>query len=122
MVTMDTLKAARVLTDAGFGREQAEALVEVVADHSRADLATKTDVARLERDISDLDAKLDQVEHRLDAKIDQVEQRLDAKIDRVASEQDLKLGQAIARQNVVLLTGMATLIGLALAVASLLGL
>jgi hypothetical protein len=49
-MTFDTLKLARKLHDAGFSTEQAESLVEALAD-SRDETATKHDIDLVRRDL-----------------------------------------------------------------------
>ena len=45
---IDTLKFVRRLTEAGMERQMAEAIVEGLAEADTSELATKTDIARLE--------------------------------------------------------------------------
>jgi len=41
MSGMDTLRAARFLEDAGLGKAQAEAIVQIISDHRRENLVTR---------------------------------------------------------------------------------
>ena len=54
---MDTLRLSRTLRDKGhFTPEQAEALAEALGEAAHDDLATKTDLAKLEAKISEVKA------------------------------------------------------------------
>lgn len=61
-LTVNTLKFAKSLTEAGLSRETAEAVVQGVAEIDASDLATKTDVslavADLRAEISNLRADI----------------------------------------------------------------
>ena len=61
-----------------LGEETASVLMTHMPPINWADMATKQDLANVERR---LEAKIDGLENRLDAKIDGLELRLDAKID-----------------------------------------
>ena len=52
MVMLDTLKAARRLTDAGFDEEKAGAIVSAFAEDINEQIATKEDLRRLEERLS----------------------------------------------------------------------
>jgi hypothetical protein len=62
MIHIDTLAFVRRLTAAGFEREQAEAIVEGLADVDTSGLATKNDLAEpkaeLKADIARLEIRL----------------------------------------------------------------
>ena len=69
-MTIDTLKVAKRLREAGFSEPQAEAVVAAVQEGTAgADLATKADLAELR---SELKAEIREVELRLEAKIEAV--------------------------------------------------
>jgi hypothetical protein len=54
---LDTLRLSRTLRDKGhFTPEQAEALAEALGEAAHDDLATKTDLAKLEAKISEVKA------------------------------------------------------------------
>ena len=55
-VAFDTLKYAKRLKEAGFTEQQAEALASAQVDLIEANLATKTDILGLKRDIEALRA------------------------------------------------------------------
>jgi hypothetical protein len=52
------LKFVRRLTEAGMERQVAETIVEGLAEADTSDLATKTDIARLEAAMSDTKAEI----------------------------------------------------------------
>ena len=54
-VAFDTLTYAKKLRDAGFTQEQAEVQAHALADVVEERLATKQDIAILQRDIKELD-------------------------------------------------------------------
>jgi DNA-binding transcriptional MerR regulator len=69
-MTIDTLKVAKRLREAGFSEPQAEAVVAAVQEGTAgADLATKADLAELR---SELKAEIREVELRLEAKIEAI--------------------------------------------------
>ena len=63
-VTFDTLKFTRKLESNGFTKEQAEGVAEAFAEAASDELATKADLANLERNI---DVKLAEI--RADIKL-----------------------------------------------------
>jgi DNA-binding transcriptional MerR regulator len=87
-MTIDTLKIAKRLREAGFTEPQAEAVIAAVQDGTEAaDLTTKADLAELrtelkaeiaelrmelKADIADLRSELRQAELRLEAKIEAI--------------------------------------------------
>jgi DNA-binding transcriptional MerR regulator len=76
-MSIDTLKVARRLREAGFSEPQAEALVEAVREGADdAELATKHDLALLESalraEIATVRAEMREMEQRLIAKIEAV--------------------------------------------------
>ena len=93
-MTLNTLKIAKRMQDAGMPPEQSEALAIVLDEEVRSDLVTSTE----------LGAAVD----RLESRIDVVEQRLDAKIDRL----DDKLATSLIRvENTMRKVGLAILGG-----------
>jgi DNA-binding transcriptional MerR regulator len=67
-MTIDTLKVARRLREAGFSESQAEAVVEAVRDGAEdADFATKHDLSLFE---SELRGEMREMEARLKADIE----------------------------------------------------
>ncbi len=90
-MTIDTLKVARRLREAGFSEPQAEAVVVAVQEGAESgDLATKRDIADLrgdtQRDIADLrsDTKRDIADLRNE--MHEMEQRLVARIEAMKAE------------------------------------
>ena len=69
-VAFDTLKAARRLGAAGFTPEQAETIADTFAEGITENLATKDDIALLQKDMKALDQKIDNSVEALDRKID----------------------------------------------------
>jgi len=57
-VAFDTLTYAKKLRDAGFTQEQAEVQAHALADIVEERLATKQDIATLQRDIKDMEYRL----------------------------------------------------------------
>lgn len=58
-ILFDTLRLSRTLRDKGhFTPEQAEALAEALGEAAHDDLATKTDLAKLEAKISEVKADI----------------------------------------------------------------
>ena len=55
---IDTLKFVRKLTDAGMDRPMAEAIVEGLSEADTSELATKSDIARLDTSIAELKAEI----------------------------------------------------------------
>ena len=54
---IDTLKFVRRLTDAGLDRPVAEAIVEGLSEADTSELATRSDIARLDTSIAELKAE-----------------------------------------------------------------
>ncbi len=65
-ITFDTLKFTRKLESKGFTKEQAEGVAEAFAEAASDELATKADLANLERNI---DVKLAELRAELRAEI-----------------------------------------------------
>ncbi|WP_419741213.1 hypothetical protein [Ruegeria sp.] len=87
-VAFDTLKAAQRLSAAGFSEDQAATLAATFAEGITENLATKDDIALLQKDIQRVDAKIDasvaalqKDSKALDAKIDASVAALNTKID-----------------------------------------
>jgi hypothetical protein len=57
-VAFDTLKFVRKLTDAGMDRLVAEAIVEGLSEADTSELATKSDIARVDTSIAELKAEI----------------------------------------------------------------
>ena len=55
---IDTLKFVRKLTDAGMDRPVAEAIVEGLSEADTSELATKSDIARVDTSIAELKAEI----------------------------------------------------------------
>jgi hypothetical protein len=62
MAMFNTLKYTKVLEGAGIAREQAEAHVQIIAEIVEADLATKSDIRELKKDLkSDIKGLQDEI-------------------------------------------------------------
>ncbi|MDD3581613.1 MAG: hypothetical protein PHW74_11395 [Desulfobacca sp.] len=99
-IAFDTLEFAKRLREAEFTEKQAEALATAVAEIIESRLATKEDIALLQRDIEQLraDVKRDIEELRAELKRDmkELELRLEEKISmtelRLKHDLTLRLG------------------------------
>lgn len=76
---MDTLKIAQRLSSAGFSGAQSDAVIDALREVVDGEIATKTDLARLE-------AKLTQDMARLEAKLTQDMARLEASFQGLRTE------------------------------------
>ncbi len=83
MSTFDTLHAAKTLTQAGFAPPQAEAITDTIRAAFSDSVATKTDIAELKADMTELRAELkaDMTELRAELKGDIAELRTELKGD-----------------------------------------
>ncbi|MBF0153042.1 MAG: DUF1640 domain-containing protein [Magnetococcales bacterium] len=86
-IPFDTLAFVKELETAGVPPAQAEAqasalskVLQKVEDARQDELATKGDVIRLERDIKELDAKMDARFREMDAKLKELELRMIIKL------------------------------------------
>lgn len=61
-ITLDTLKAAKGLEEAGFNSAQSEALIKIIVALTGDHLTTKADLRELELAV---EAKLKDLEHRM---------------------------------------------------------
>ncbi len=86
-VAFDTLKFAKRLKEAGFSEQQAEALAEAEAELFEAHLATKQDIASLERQAEGIRAELkreiEEVRVELKREIEEVRVELKREIEEV---------------------------------------
>jgi cell division protein ZapA (FtsZ GTPase activity inhibitor) len=105
-MSVDTLAYVKVLESGGVDRRVAEVHLKAMLEAILPSLATKSDIAALERRIGQfeekieakitsgdqkLDGKITSVEQKLDAKITSVEQKLEAKITSVEQKLDAKI-------------------------------
>ena len=109
-VAFDTLKAARRLGAAGFTPEQAETIADTFAEGITENLATKDDIALLQKDMKALDQKIDtsvEALHKdmkaLDHKIDNSVEALDRKID--TSVEALRKDMVALKKDMTILLG-----------------
>lgn len=80
----DRLSLTNALADADIERQKAERIATEIFDAIHENVATKTDIARLE-------TRIDQVESGLRAQMRELELRLESRIDRVV----MRLGSLI---------------------------
>ena len=96
-LAFDTLRAAKLLQQAGFDESQAEAVVTTVGDAltenvaTKADLtqveaALKTEIAEVKADLTEVKADLTRVEAALKTEITQVEAALKTEVAEVKAE------------------------------------
>ncbi|WP_419739497.1 hypothetical protein [Ruegeria sp.] len=120
-VAFDTLKAAQRLSAAGFSEDQAATLAATFAEGITENLATKDDIALLQKDIQRVDEKIDasvaalqKDSKALDAKIDASFATLDAKIDASFATLDVKIDasiEALRKEMIVQNKDMKILLG-----------
>ena len=77
-VAFDTHRYVKRLTDCGFSEQQAETLAEEHVALLDANLATKTDLARIEARIAQVEAGMDALRQETRAEIAKVEAGMDA--------------------------------------------
>lgn len=88
MIRFDTLAFVQRLTAAGFAREQAEAIVEGLAEADTSQVASKADITELRHDLgetkAELKADITELRHDLD------ETKAELKADLAALKAELK--------------------------------
>ncbi|MBG6243436.1 MAG: DUF1640 domain-containing protein, partial [Candidatus Symbiopectobacterium sp. Dall1.0] len=104
----DTLQASEELETAGISREQARAISLVVRkSHEVADVATKADIAEVNRNVADvrkdLSAEITDVRKDIDARFEKNEaqmqarfDKIDAKFDKLGMQMTIRLGLMVA--------------------------
>ena len=102
-VAFDTLKAAQRLSAAGFSEEQAATLAATFAEGITENLATKDDIALVQKDVKAGEERLTADIKALDAKIDNSVaalqndmKALDAKIDNSVTALNDKIDNSVA--------------------------
>ncbi|WP_074013757.1 DUF1640 domain-containing protein [Candidatus Sodalis sp. SoCistrobi] len=99
-VAFDTLQASEELETAGISREQARAISLVVRkSHEVADVATKTDIVEVKRDISDvrkdLTAQITDVRKDMEARFEKTDAQIaDVRKDLSAEIADVRKDMA----------------------------
>lgn len=113
VVAFDTHKFAKRLREAGFTQPQAEAVTQAVQEAASIDLtalATKQDLAEVQRDIAELRqaTKTDIAELRQTSKSDvrEAELRLEAKIAETKADLLKTIVGAVVFNSAVVLAGM----------------
>lgn len=79
------LKYVRILEGTGVTREQAEAHVQLIAEITEGELATKLDIANLKQDVRNVELKLDASVERLEHKMLQLEYRMTIKLGTIVT-------------------------------------
>ena len=98
-VAFDTLKAAQRLSAVGFSEEQAATIAATFAEGITENLATKDDVALLQKDIKALNSKIDNSVAALNSKIDNSGAALNSKIDNSVAALNSKIDNSGAALN-----------------------
>jgi len=103
LLSFDTLKYANRLKQINVPPEQAELQAEVMKEvletaFQTAELATKSDIALVRKD-------MEAMEQRLDAKIDAGNEKLDAKIDAGYAKLDTKI-DALYNKLIIRMAGI----------------
>ena len=122
-MTLDTLKVAKRLREAGFTEPQAEAVISAVQEGTdSAELATKPDITglrgELKAEIADLRREFKAEIADLRSELRQVELRLEAKIE--AMKADI-LNRVFGLILGTLVVNIVTIVGAMFAVAKLVG-
>jgi DNA-binding transcriptional MerR regulator len=133
-MTIDTLKVAKRLREAGFTEPQAEAVVAAVQEGTEgAELATKLEISELKSEIAGLRAELETeiaglrtelkteiaaLRTELKADIREAELRLEAKIEAMKAE---LLNRGFSMILGTLVVNIIAIVGAIFAVAKLLG-
>ena len=79
-MTLNTLKIAKRMEEAGMPRPQCEALATALNDEVSSNLVTNSDLGVA---VDRLETKIEGVEQRLDARIDRLDDKIDASLVRV---------------------------------------
>lgn len=91
-MAFDTLSYAKKLESAGFTHEQARAQAEALAEIVSDNLATKADIAALQRDMKEMETSLRREIKELEVKLTREIRELDAKIAAMADKLTIRLG------------------------------
>ncbi|MGL9722090.1 hypothetical protein [Symbiopectobacterium sp.] len=115
-VAFDTLQASEELETAGISREQARAISLVVRkSHEVADVATKADIAEVNRNVADvrkdLSAEIADVRKDIDARFEKNEAQMQARFEKTEAQislvrKDLQLEMAGIRSEQKLIRWM----------------
>ncbi len=109
-VAFDTLKAARRLGAAGFTSEQAETLAGTFAEGITENLATKDDIALLQKDMKALDQKIDTSVEALQKDMKALDQKIDTSVEALDQKIDTAV-EALRKDMVALKKDMTILLG-----------
>jgi DNA-binding transcriptional MerR regulator len=92
MIRFDTVAFVQRLTAAGFAREQAEAIVEGLAEADTSQVASKADITELRHDLGETKAELkaDLAALKAELKADLATQKLELNADLAALKADLQ--------------------------------
>ncbi len=89
---LNTLEYADRLIRAGVPEEQAKAQALVLYEIINSTLATKRDIADIQRDIKGLDLKIEQVRANLELKIEKVRSDLSKEIEQMGHKLTVRMG------------------------------
>ncbi|BAE74418.1 hypothetical protein SGGMMB4_02545 [Sodalis glossinidius str. 'morsitans'] len=107
-VAFDTLQASEELETAGISREQARAISLVVRkSHEVADVATKADIAEVNRNVADvrkdMEARFEKNEAQMQARFEKTEAQIAdvrkdmaAGFDKLSMQMTIRLGLMVA--------------------------
>ncbi|PAV08409.1 hypothetical protein CBG25_03940 [Arsenophonus sp. ENCA] len=97
-VAFDTLQASEELETSGISREQARAISLVVRkSHEVADVATKADIAEVNRNIADVRKDMEHRFEKTDAQIADVRKDLSAEISDVRKDMEHRFDKNYAQ-------------------------
>lgn len=105
-VVFDTLEYAKRLKSVGFTEQQAEAQVEVLADIIEEKLATKQDIAVLQKDMKEIEKNMKEMETSLRRDMKELETSLRRDMKelelRLKKDLTLRLGAMIAASIIII--------------------
>ena len=123
-VTFDTLAFAEHLRRGGFSEEQAKSATEAFATATAQELATKSDLVILRKDIEkdieivrkeieaarqDLANEITLLDHRVDTRFQNLEQRVNTRFEGLEQRLTIKMGGMLAAA-VALMTALVKLL------------
>lgn len=123
VAAFDTHNFVKRLKAAQFSEAQAEALAESMAELLEGNLATKTDIVLLQRDLKEIEANLRRDLKELEAKISRDLKELEAKVSRDLKELDTKAARDLRelelrlRHDLTLRLGAMMVTGIAVVAA-----
>ncbi|QZN97320.1 CCDC90 family protein [Symbiopectobacterium purcellii] len=101
-VAFDTLQASEELETAGISREQAKAISLVVRkSHEVADVATKADIAEVNRNVADVRKDMAHRFEKTDAQIADVRKDIDARFEKNEAQMQARFEKTEAQISLV---------------------